>query len=453
MPEENNQTKYNLGQTVSLSIRDLNHRGEGVGKADGFTLFVQGALPGETVTASITKLHKSYGQAELISTEQISLHRIKPACSHFSVCGGCSLQHLAYESQLTWKRSRVTEALRRIAGLESAEEPVIGMQNPWHYRNKARIHLGMENGKVVGGFYRLGSKNIIDLKHCPVQHPLTEQLITSIRSALNTLVAEHNIEKALPVTGATIRTSFSAGRSLIVFHAAPGRTYIKILKKIASLIVEKSGDFIEGIVLMHHGKNSSGTTVLYGQPMLHENIDPFKYRISPLSFFQVNSRQAKVLYEKAVSLAGETRTALDIFCGTGNFSLYLSQAAESVTGLDSSADAIRDAATNALLNNVNNVEFLKTRAEDITTKDLDKLHPLTIYLNPPRGGCPASMLKTVTSAKAERIIYISCNPATLARDLAIIKPAGYTVQSVQPIDMFPHTTHVETVVLMTRVKE
>ncbi len=450
MNGKSNQTGFIIGQNISLQIRDLNHRGEGVGKADGFTLFVPGALPGETVNASITQLHKNYGQAELVSIEQVSLHRVKPACPHFSVCGGCSLQHLGYDSQLAWKTSRVTEALRRIAGLETAVKPITGMQNPWRYRNKAGIHLGIENGSVVAGFYQHGSKNIIDIKQCPVQHPLTEQLIASIRSALNMLVKEGAIKKTLPVTGATIRTSFSAGKSLIVFHAAPGRTYIKNLKHLAQLIVEKSGDFIEGIVLTHHGKNSAGTTQLYGHSALQEDIDPFKYRISPLSFFQVNSKQAKVLYEKAVSLAGEPRTALDIYCGTGNFSLYLSRAAESVTGIDSSGDAIRDALANASLNSIDNISFVKKRAENITENDLEGPAPLTIYLNPPRSGCPADMLKAVTSASANRIIYISCNPATLARDLAQINAAGFTLQQVQPIDMFPHTTHVETVCLLMK---
>ncbi len=442
-------------EIVNLEITDINHRGEGVGKVNSFTLFVPHVLPGENVTAIVTTLHKSFGEAKPVSIIKTSPFREKSLCPYFPRCGGCRLQHLSYNAQLNWKQKMISEVLRRIAGIDIPVEPVAGMQNPWRFRNKAQIHFSLEKGKVIAGFYEHGSRNIIDIKQCIVQHLANEQTINIIRRGLQAFIdrAENSAETKLPVTGATVRTSFKKGSCVIAFHAAPGRTYINKLKELAAQITADSDGLVKGITLLHKGKRKSGETALSGETVLEEEIPPFRYRISPLSFFQVNPGQAGILYEKGASLSGEPRTAYDLYCGTGNFSLYLSQKAKHVIGIDVADEAIKDARANAALNNVINTTFINSPAEKIKDILLEGAHPKTVYLNPPRGGASPALLNSVVAAKPERIVYISCNPATLARDLALLAKESYRVKEVQPVDMFPHTTHVECVVLITKVEK
>jgi len=450
MSNSNNSLTIKKDEIVNLEITDLNHRGEGVGKVKNFTLFVPHALPGEKVTAKVTALHKNYGEAKLDSVIKDSSFREEPLCPYFPRCGGCRLQHLKYSEQLCWKQAMVSETLRRMAGIEIPVEAVKGMKNPWRFRNKAQIHFGLEKGKVIAGFYEYGSRNIIDIKQCIVQHPANEQIINIIRRGLQTYIDRigNSAEHELPVTGATIRTSFKRGSCVIAFHAAPGRTYINKLKELAAQITADSGSLVKGIILLHKGKKKSGTTVLSGETVLEEEIAPFRYRISPLSFSQVNPSQAGILYEEGASLSGEPRTAYDLYCGTGNFSLYLNQKADHVIGIDVADEAIKDARENAALNNVKNTTFINTPAEKIKDILFKGAHPKTVYLNPPRGGASPALLTSVTAAKPESIAYISCNPATLARDLNLLVKGGYGIKQVRPVDMFPHTTHVETVCLL-----
>lgn len=444
---------FNEGQIINLEVNDLNHRGEGVGKANGFTHFIPGALPGENVTIKVMTAHKTYAEAAIVSINKISADRITPSCPYFEFCGGCQLQHLSYDKQLLWKQKLIFETLRRIAGIRTPVEATLGMENPWHYRNKAQIHIGIEKNSVVAGFFEYGSRRIINIEHCPVQHPLNEKMINVIRRAIRGYLdsSGDTVKTGIPVTGATIRTSFSSGKCIIAFNAAPGRTYINKYKKLAALVMAESENETKGIVLLHSGKNKQAVTLLHGEPNLEEEIPPYRYRISPFSFFQVNPLQAKILYENAASLSTKTQTAFDLYCGTGNFSLYLSKTAEEVTGVDSSGAAIEDARINTRINNIANIKFIKARAEEIPGMLLKGKKPMTVFLNPPRKGCSEKILEAVSAVKPERIVYISCNPATLARDLALLQGDGYIVHMVQPVDMFPHTSHVETVVLMSRV--
>ncbi|MBW6463962.1 MAG: 23S rRNA (uracil(1939)-C(5))-methyltransferase RlmD [Firmicutes bacterium] len=440
-------------QTVNLKITDLNHRGEGVGRVNSFTFFVPHVLPGEYVTAIVTSLHNNFGEAKPEAVTKTSPFREKPLCPYFPRCGGCRLQHLNYKAQLNWKHKMISEVLRRIAGIEIPVEPVIGMQNPWRFRNKAQIHFGLEKDKVIAGFYEYGSRNIIDIKQCVVQHPANEQAINIIRRELQAYIdrTENSAERKLPVTGATIRTSFIRGSCVIAFQAAPGRTYINKLKELALKITANSGGIVQGITLLHTGRKKSGETVLSGATVLEEEIFPFQYRISPLSFFQVNPSQAGILYNTGALLSGEPRTAYDLYCGTGNFSLYLSQKSEHVIGIDVSDQAINDARENAALNSIKNTTFINTPAEKIKDILFKGVNPKIVYLNPPRRGASPALLTSVAAANPERIVYISCNPATLARDLALLVKDGYGVKQIQPVDMFPHTTHVETVCLLQNV--
>ncbi len=447
----NNSAPCSAGQHHKTAITDLNHQGDGVGKIDGFTLFVPRSLPGETVTVEIVTVHKTYAEARLVTIEETTTGRITPACQHFDRCGGCQLQHLAYEKQLAWKQSMVAETLRRIAGIEAPVMPIIAMDEPWHYRNKAQIHIAKIKGRVINGFYEQGSHNIIDLKQCPVQHPANEEMLNILRRALQKYSEQSGETEtsAFPITSAVVRTSFQSGRSVVALNAAPGRTYINRSKQLAALITHESGGKVVDIVLLHQGKKS-GITLLSGQSNLEELIDPFRYQVSPHSFFQINPQQAKELYESAAAFSGNPRTAIDLYCGTGNFALYLSRVAETVVGVDSEKSAIEDATINAALNNINNVSFINARAEAIPTLLQKGKQPVTIFLNPPRKGCSPALINDVIKADPERIVYISCNPATLARDLGLLQKAKFATQKVQPVDMFPHTSHVECAVLIEK---
>ena len=441
------------GKILEIEITGLNHRGEGVGKKNGFTIFVPKALPGEKVEVKVTALRRNYAEAALLSLISIADHRTSPPCPYFNRCGGCQVQHLDYEKQLAWKQDMVNETLRRIAAIEAPVLPIIGMDNPWSFRNKAQIHLGLDSRRVIAGFFEAKSHQIIDIEDCLVQHPLIAQMINHIRTAGQKYIdmQDRRDRNHLPVNGAVIRSSFSTTRSLVTLtgkeSSNPGS-----LKKLASLIYGEAKHLITGVTLLQAGKNGGCIKHinLFGQPFLEEEIAPYRYRISPQSFFQVNPRQAAVLYEQAALLAGNPRTAFDLYCGTGNFALYLSRKADNVIGVDSESSAIEDARANSALNNINNVKFINARAEEIPGLLLKGEHPKTLYLNPPRDGCSPSLLEAAAAAKPERIIYISCNPATLARDLGLLPQNEFKIRQVQPIDMFPHTSHVETVVLMSR---
>ena len=440
------------GQSVNITIDDLNHRGEGVGRFNGFTLFVPGALPGEHVSVRIAAVHKKFGEANLQSIAVASAYRIRPYCPYFNRCGGCQLQHLSYEKQLTWKQEMIYETLLRIAGIKTAIRPVLGMENPWSYRNKAQIHFGLDNGRVIAGFYERESHNLITINDCPVQSPLNNRALTIIGQSLQQYVDSlpKQGRQKLPVSGAQVRSSYARNNCLITFRGATAQDDLSNLENVAAFINAELGEFSSGIGVAGRNKKGVFLKKLSGQLHLDEYLEPFHYRISPQSFFQINPLQAGVLYKEALLLAGNPATAYDLYCGTGNFSLYLSRTAEKVIGIDSEKAAIEDARFNATLNSINNITFINKPAEDVTSIVPGSKRPVTVFLNPPRKGCPASLLETVIKAKPERIVYISCNPATLARDLAVLVKHGFNLQQVQPVDMFPHTSHLETIALLTQ---
>ncbi len=452
MKSDNNDQTFPEGKSLRLVITDLNHRGEGVGKVNNFTLFVDGALPGETVRATISTNRGRFANAKQDEIVNSVPDRVDSHCPYFPVCGGCRLQHFSYSGQLSWKRNMIAQTLQRIANIEAPVETVLGMANPWRYRNKARIHFEPLEGKILAGFYSYGSRKIVDIRQCPVQHPANEQVINAIRKTLQTYVKRYgnNGKSVLPVTGAVIRASYATGKCVVAFEAGAGRTYINKNKDLAEMLLRETEDIISGVVLLHTSKKKQGLTLLAGKPELEETIGSLRYRVSPLSFFQVNPQQTEILYTIAAKLAGKSKTAYDLYCGTGTFSLYLSAKAELVVASDSAKEAITDAEENARLNRIDNVSFYNRSAESVDNLLQEGKRPIAVYLNPPRSGCSAAVIKSVVKADPEQIIYISCNPATLARDIKPLADKGYRVQFVQPVDMFPHTTHVEAIILMTR---
>ncbi|MDY6827373.1 MAG: 23S rRNA (uracil(1939)-C(5))-methyltransferase RlmD [Bacillota bacterium] len=444
-----------------LQISDLNHDGKGVGKHEGFTFFIGGALPGERVEVSVTRVRKSYAEAELLAIIDPSPARVQPPCPYYSRCGGCSLQHFTYDEQLKWKQRRVYESLRRIAGVEAEVLFPLGMADPWQYRNKARIHFqDFRDGKgkqcFKAGFYEARSHRIIEIENCLIQHPLNVKMINAIRRALeNALCDARNRGLSCPLVDAvTIRTAVAEDSCLVMLEGKESGIKKKVeLEELASLIDGEVEKPAAGILWRQMDSSSGGDLFLRGRKYLTEKIASYHYRLSPVSFFQVNPLQAKRLYETALAMIGNRHicTAFDLYCGTGSFSLFLSSTAQKVIGVDSSTSAIEDAVMNARLNNIDNIKYIKARAEEIGDLLQQGKNPKTVCLNPPRNGCSPQLLESVSSANPEQIVYISCNPATLARDLKLLIGKDFAIRRVQPVDMFPHTTHVETVVLMSRI--
>ncbi len=446
-------TKNLVGTRALVKIRDLNHDGDGVGRLENLVTFVPGALPGEEVEVEIESLYKKFLRAKLLDITVKSADRATPPCPHYYSCGGCQLQHLAYQAQLAWKEARVKEALNRIGKLEVPVLPIIGMDSSYRYRNKARFHISADRNSLRAGFFKSNSRQIIEIEDCLIQHPHNMLAIKAIRKAFADNAAPGGKgRKLLPdIHEAELRSSYATGQVLITLGYR-GRLESSVsVEGFSKSISKYLGDKLAGILVKTGRNKNIQYQLISGSPFIEERIEPFCYRISSPSFFQVNSQQAKRLFELAASYAGNPDTAYDLYCGTGNFALYLSQAANEVVGVDSEVEAIEDARKNAAANGINNVKFIASPIEKAGELLRQGKRPITIILDPPRKGCSASLSKTMAEIKPERIVYISCNPATLARDLGLFQQSGFQAIKAQPVDMFPQTSHVETVALMTRV--
>ncbi len=445
-------------QEIQLHIEGLSHEGEGVGRFDGFTLFVPGSVPGDTVSARVISLQKTYARALLMEIIRPSTHRVIPECASHHECGGCQLQHLAYPEQLRQKQIIVKETLLRIGGLDIPVLPVLGMPEPWRYRNKAQVPFGSEGGAIKAGFFARRSHTIVDLDRCPIQHPANDRAVAAVRFALATtgLPVYNEADHSGLLRYVLARTSLATGETLVVL-VTNGRNLPR--KETLVEIIRSRLANVAGIV--QNINNRRGNAILgpeeitlYGRPYITEQLGDLSFRISARSFFQVNTIQTKVLYDKVAEYAALTgrETVFDLYCGTGTISLYLSRRAHRVVGVESIPEAIADAKENARINQIFNAEFHAGRAEETLPALCRKGYRADVVVaDPPRKGCDPTVLKAITNMQPDRIIYVSCNPATLARDLKSLTQNGYITTSVQPVDMFPHTSHVETVVLMSRV--
>lgn len=448
------------GETYKLEITKLTDNAEGVARIDGFTVFVPGALPGEIVSGKVDLVKKNYARAKLISLEQESPDRIKPRCEHYEACGGCQLQHLSYEAQCKMTKAQVEEALCHIGGLSGVKaEATLGAAEPWYYRNKMQFPVGKNKGTVRIGCYEQGTHRIIDTHHCYIQKDGNNVIAAVMREAIkrfNISVYDENSH-----SGCLRHVMGRVGKNdeaMVVLVTATKR--LENDKSLVKFLRER----IHGLVSVYHNiqtyRNNvilgRETKLLWGKSTINDTIGSYVYHISPRSFFQVNTAQATVLYEKVREYAGLTgkETVIDAYCGTGTISLFLAKNAKKVYGIEIVSPAIADAKKNARDNNIRNAEFIIGDA----TIHMPKLYregiePQVIVIDPPRAGASPEVLDTMAKLKPDRIVYVSCNPATLARDLAILLPKGYKLEKVQPVDMFPQTMHVECIVLMTRVEK
>ncbi|HEY5586020.1 MAG TPA: 23S rRNA (uracil(1939)-C(5))-methyltransferase RlmD [Ruminiclostridium sp.] len=450
-----------INKTYKVEITGLTHEGQGVGKIDGFVVFVDKALIGEIVDVQITKQTKSYSVGTITKLVKPSENRVEPFCTVFDRCGGCSIQHMSYEAQLAFKTDTVRQNLKRIGGLENVQvHDAIGMDIPFHYRNKVQYPVGTSGTDIKIGFYEKGSHNIIDSNECDIQPRESNEIRDIVRDFFKSRGISIYNEKTGKgfLRHVMVRMGFKTNEIMVVL-VVNGKKMPKS-DELVKLLCDKYEN-IKSIVINVNTENTNiilgdKNTCIYGQEYISDYIGKYKFNISPLSFFQVNPIQTEVMYGKALEYAALTgnETVFDLYCGIGTISLFLSEKAKKVIGVEVVPDAIADAKRNAELNGISNVEFLVGEAEKVIPQLCGEgARADVVVLDPPRKGCDEVVLKTLADMQPQTIVYVSCNPSTLARDLKYLCEYGYEVKEVQPVDMFPWTGHVETVVLMSRVNK
>lgn len=466
----------NKNDEVIIDIIDIGSDGEGIGKVGsitdgktddkasnknlGFTLFVKNALVGDKVKVKVMKAKKNYGYARIVEIIESSPYRVTPKCEIAHKCGGCSIQHLDYKKQLEYKLSKVQGCLKRIGGFNEdiPFEPIIGMKEPYYYRNKAQFPVSRDkDGNVIIGFYASGTHSIIDTNHCYIGAKENDLIINKVREFITKYnISTYDEEKHEGLVRHILtRVGFVTGEIMVCF-IINGKTLPhseEIVKSLCEIPNMKS---------ISINMNTEKTNVilgdkvkpLYGETFIIDYIGDIKYQISPLSFYQVNPVQTKKLYETALdySQLEGNEVVWDLYCGIGTISLFLAQKAKQVYGVEIVPQAIEDAKRNAMINGITNAEFFVGAAEDVLPKkyEEDGIYADVIVVDPPRKGCDETLLNTIVTMEPKRVVYVSCDPATLARDLRYLCDRGYEIKKVQVVDQFAHTVHVETCVLLTR---
>lgn len=451
--------EFRKNDVVTLEIEDCGIDGEGIGKADGFTVFVKDAVIGDTVRAKIMKAKKNYGYGRLLEILKPSPHRVEPKCAYARQCGGCQIQALAYEQQLAFKEAKVRGHLERIGGFQEIPmEPIIGMEEPYHYRNKAQFPVGRnKEGRIITGFYAGRTHTIIENRDCALGVPQNKEVLDRVIAYMEAYGVEPYEEAAGKglVRHILIRYGFFTGEVMVCIIA--NGTRLPHSEKLVEALRE-----IPGMTSITLNVNRSRSNVilgeelkmLWGQAYITDKIGEISYQISPLSFYQVNPLQTGKLYAKALEYAdlhGE-ETVWDLYCGIGTISLFLAQRAKFVRGVEIVPAAIEDARRNAEINGIGNVEFFVGKAEEVLPREYEKngVYADVIVVDPPRKGCDEVLLETILKMRPKRVVYVSCDSATLARDLKYLCGNGYSLDKVCPVDQFGNTVHVETVALLTR---
>ncbi|MBQ7890106.1 MAG: 23S rRNA (uracil(1939)-C(5))-methyltransferase RlmD [Erysipelotrichaceae bacterium] len=427
---------------------DYTNEGLGIVKVNQFPVFVKNILVGEEAIIQLTKVttHLAYGR--VVERLSNSAERVEPECTSYRLCGGCHLQHMSYPHQLQFKTNRVKNCFERIAHLNVHVEDCLGMTVPWKYRNKVQIPVQNDNGRAVLGFYRSHSHDIVEYQECLVQSDLQNQITEYLRNELNG------------------KASLQLLRHVLIKHALCSNEAMAVLivkkdhpdfMKIARSLVEVFSE-IKTVVLNFNDRNDNvilgdREKVLVGTGMIRENLKDLSFGISSKSFYQINPYQTEVLYSKALEFAQLTgqEEVVDVYCGTGTIGLFASRSAKHVTGIEIVKEAVEDAKRNAEYNHITNADFICSDAGAATETLLKQgIHPDVVIVDPPRKGLDQKTIESCTGMNPDRIVYVSCDPATCARDCAIFETLNYHVEKVQPVDMFPHTHHVETVVLLQR---
>lgn len=456
------KSEFKKDDCVTLHIEDIGTGGEGIGKADGFTFFVKDAIVGDVIEAKIMKLKKNYGYARLMKVLTPSKDRVEPKCPVARQCGGCQIQEMRYEAQLAFKQKMVQNNLERIGGLSDFEMyPVIGMETPYAYRNKAQFPVGEDkDGNIVIGFYAGRTHHIVEQTDCCIGAPENGEVLRKVKAYMqkNQIRPYNEEHHSGIVRHILIRTGYHTKEIMVclIVNAAKA-SCLKNAEQLTESLREMDGmtsvmvNFNTEKTNVILGKKSE---VLWGQPYIEDFIGDVKYQISPQSFFQVNPMQTEKLYAKALEYAGLTgnETVWDLYCGIGTISLFLAQNAKKVYGVEIVPQAIEDARRNAALNNITNAEFFTGKAEEVLPEQYEKnkVYADVIVVDPPRKGCDQVCLDTILKMAPKRVVYVSCDSSTLARDLRYLADGGYEVEKVRCCDMFGQSCHVETVVGLNR---
>lgn len=475
--------------TIILDIVDIGTEGEGIGRLEGYTLFVKDALVGDKIKALVMKTNKRFGYAKLLEILEPSPCRVEPVCTVAKQCGGCQLQHCSYEKQLAWKEEKVCNCLNRIGGFSVSRkdkettsvereagtvmmEPILSMEEPYHYRNKAQFPVGIDKtGNVIAGFYAGRTHSIIGNTDCVIQHPCNQVIVETVLQFIKEykITVYNEKEHQGLVRHIMTRVGVNTGEVMVCL-VINGRTLPhseELVERLCTCSLEdhKSSELCIKSICLNCNEEKTNVilgqdiTVLYGEKYIEDRIGDITYRISPLSFYQVNPLQTEKLYETAVEFAdlqgGEV--VWDLYCGIGTISLFLAQKAARVCGVEIVQQAIEDAKINAEINGMTNTEFFVGAAEEVVPEQYAKsggrLKADVVTLDPPRKGCDEKLLQTVVQMEPERIVYVSCDPATLARDLRYLCDRGYELKRVRACDMFGMSYHVESVVLMSKVEK
>ncbi|MFC0190305.1 23S rRNA (uracil(1939)-C(5))-methyltransferase RlmD [Fictibacillus aquaticus] len=460
-PSFNNKNKSTInpvlheGQTIPLTIKRLGINGEGVGFFKKTVVFVPGALPGEEITAEITKVFPNRAEAKVKKLRKPSKDRVTPPCPIYEECGGCQLQHLSYPAQLREKQDIVRQAFERYTKIPASRLPLkdtLGMAHPWDYRNKSSFQAGRKDGRIIAGLYSSNSHELIDIDDCLVQHPDTTKVTNEVKRILKDLNIPIHPDKAKRAAVRTIvvRTSFET-EGLQLTLVTSGENLPK--KDLFLSEMKKRLPMVTSIV---QNVNDKKTSLIFGEKTIHlggsetiaEKLGDLSFELSARAFFQLNPKQTVVLYDevkKQAKLTGSEKI-VDAYCGSGTIGLWLAPFAKEVRGMDVIEESIANARENAAKHGFKHTVYETGKAEKWLPKWLKEgWKPDVVVVDPPRTGCDESFLQTVLKIKPKRMVYVSCNPSTLAKDVHMLMSGGFEVEEITPVDMFPQTAHIETV--------
>lgn len=454
------------GEKLTVTFIDQTYEGLGVCKVSGnikntyyenFPIFVEDALPSEKGIIEITKINKTFGEAKLLKifSDTTSINRIRPICENYNQCGGCNIMHMNYSSQLKFKQKVVLDAITRIGQIENIKvEPVIGMKNPLGYRNKVQMPVGTTlNNKAIVGFYKRNSHEVMPISKCYIQDEQSCEIANFVKNLLNeykiSVYNERNQEGL--IRNIVVKLSQLTKEIMIILVSTS--TELPSQELIIKKIINRY-PMVSSIILNINNQKGSlvlseNNIVLFGKSTIEDELLGKKFDLGATSFFQVNHEQTEKLYQKVLDLGNFKKddVVIDAYCGIGTISLIVAEKVKHVYGVEIIKEAILNAKNNALKNNIKNVTFEVGSAEEIVTKWAKIAN--AIVVDPPRKGLDTSLVKTIVDTKIKKVVYVSCNPSTLARDLKLFVEAKYQILTIQPVDMFPYTSHVETIVLLS----
>ncbi|GIQ70547.1 23S rRNA (uracil(1939)-C(5))-methyltransferase RlmD [Xylanibacillus composti] len=458
-PRTASAEEVRTGDRLVVTIKRIGINGEGVGYYKRKAVFIDRALPNEVVKAKVTQVEPGFLKAEIVEIEKRSPDRQQPPCAVYEACGGCQLQHMTYKGQLQAKEELVREAFRRYTRLaELPLRPILGMEDPWGYRNKAQLQAGRDAETIVTGLYAAGSHRLVDISGCPIHHPVVNQVVEQVKAIMEELHISIYNERARKGAVRTIvaRVGQASGQVQLTLITAEER--IPHADRLVARVREKLPMVATIAHNIHKGKSplvfGETTHVLWGNERLEETLGDVRFSLSPRAFFQLNPAQTIKLYnaaQEAAALSG-TELVVDAYCGTGTIGLWLAPQAREVRGIEVIPEAVRDARDNARTSGITNAKFYEGRAERLLPQWVKQgIRPDVVVVDPPRTGCERPLLDAIAKARPARFVYVSCNPSTLAKDCQVLLDSGYRLEWVQPVDMFPHTAHVECVLKICRV--